>query len=149
MGSVSPSLRWWPRNDCSDGKRDHLLGVKKMWPRWYAWAVRPSDAHQEPCIPVPFRMNFISSLSLWLLFLKFSPSPVPCPIIPKCTQLTHIEAVPPVIWEVPVYFCERQAGFPITLAAILDFRETAVWLPADLRSSKQLSRKVRSQVYKS
>ena len=54
-----------------------------------------------------------------------------------------MEAVPPVIWEVPIYFCERQPGFHITLATILDFKKTAVWLPADLLSTKQLLLKVR------
>lgn len=53
-----------------------------------------------------------------------------------------MEAVSPVIWEVPIYFCERQAGFHITLATILDFKKTAVWLPADLLSTKQLLLKV-------
>lgn len=74
---------------------------------------------------------------------RFPPYPVPCPIVPKCTLLTHVEAVPPVIWEVPIYFCERQAGFHITLATILDLKKTAVWLPADLLSTKQLLLKVR------
>lgn len=72
----------------------------------------------------------------------FSPYPVPCPIVPKCTQLTHVEAVPPVIWEVPIYIWERQAGFHITLATILDLKKTAMWWPADLLSTKQLQLKV-------
>lgn len=45
-----------------------------------------------------------------------------------------------------VYFCERRAGFPITLATVLDF-ETAGWLPADLLSAGQLLLKSGASLY--
>lgn len=79
--------------------------MKKIMAKIKCVGCETRDTHQAPWITAPFRMNFISSLSLWLVISKdFLHHQSHCPqkySVDTCrnTSLSHLGGANLLLWE--------------------------------------------------
>lgn len=148
---MSPFLGEIPKNECLDGRRGHLISLQKSRPRFSVFIVTPCGAHQEPWIPAPFRIRLISSLSLLIVIpegLLLLQSLSHCPrmsSIGPCGSSSpcHLGGASLLLWDTGSrsYFTGYYPG-------LKKKKITALLVPGDLLSPKQLLLEVRGRVHK-